>query len=144
MHEAIFDLVELIKTYGSKNRLSKVLMSTLFKRRQAELEAAIDRAAARMQVSDARYIVVFVFAVVVRRGWASFESMGVYMPTRRRRQSPELVCACRLPTGEALTAFVCYTSTLHARKQNVGFWLRKSDGAIQANARSGSENSQTW
>lgn len=31
VHDAISDLVELIKTYQSKNKLSKVLMSTLFK-----------------------------------------------------------------------------------------------------------------
>lgn len=51
VHEAIFDLVELIKTYKSKNKLSKVLMSTLFKRRQDELDAVVDRAIVRLQVT---------------------------------------------------------------------------------------------
>ena len=50
MHDAVFDLVELIKTYQSKNKLSKVLMSTLFKQRQMELEAVIDRVVVRLQV----------------------------------------------------------------------------------------------
>lgn len=50
VHEAIFDVVELIKTYQSKNKLSKVLTSTLFKRRQDELDAAVDRAIVRLQV----------------------------------------------------------------------------------------------
>ncbi|CBN75056.1 Transmembrane receptor kinase [Ectocarpus siliculosus] len=50
VHEAIFDLVELIKTYQSKNKLSKVLMSTLFKRRQDELDAVVDRAIVRLQL----------------------------------------------------------------------------------------------
>ncbi|CAN0411915.1 unnamed protein product, partial [Ectocarpus sp. 8 AP-2014] len=50
VHEAIFDLVELIKTYQSKNKLSKVLMSTLFKRRQDELDAVVDRAMVRLQL----------------------------------------------------------------------------------------------
>ncbi|CAM9704764.1 unnamed protein product [Ectocarpus sp. 12 AP-2014] len=44
VHDAVCDLVELIKTYQSKNRLSKVLISTLFKRRQDELDAVVDRA----------------------------------------------------------------------------------------------------
>lgn len=51
VHDAVCDLVELIKTYQSKNRLSKVLMSTLFnKRRQDELDAVVDRANLRLHV----------------------------------------------------------------------------------------------
>lgn len=52
VHYAVEDLVELIMTYQSKNKLSKVLMSTSFKRRQDDLEAAIDRALGRLQVSS--------------------------------------------------------------------------------------------
>lgn len=44
--------MELIKTYQSKNALSKVLMSTLFKRRQEEADAVIDRAISRLHVSE--------------------------------------------------------------------------------------------
>ena len=45
VHDAIFDLVELIKTFQSKNKLSKLLLlSTLFKRRRDELDAVVDRA----------------------------------------------------------------------------------------------------
>lgn len=49
--EAVFDLNELIKTYQSKNKLSKVLMSTQFKRQQEELDVVVDRAISRLQVS---------------------------------------------------------------------------------------------
>lgn len=51
VHDAIVDLVELIKAYQSRCALSKVLVSTLFKRRQEEADAVIDRAAARLHVS---------------------------------------------------------------------------------------------
>ncbi|CAM9446055.1 unnamed protein product, partial [Hapterophycus canaliculatus] len=50
VHDAVFDLVELIKTYQSKNKLSKVLMSTLFKRREDELDAVVDRAILRLHL----------------------------------------------------------------------------------------------
>lgn len=50
VHDSIFDLVELIKTFQSKNKLSKLFMSTLFKRRQDELNAVVDRAIMRLQV----------------------------------------------------------------------------------------------
>ncbi|CAN0441159.1 unnamed protein product [Pylaiella littoralis] len=50
VHEAIFDLVELIKTFRSKNKLSRLFMSTLFKRRQDELDAVVDRAIMRLQL----------------------------------------------------------------------------------------------
>ncbi|CAB1108607.1 unnamed protein product [Ectocarpus sp. CCAP 1310/34] len=50
--EAIFDLNELIKTYQSKNKLSKVLVSTQFKRQQDELDVVVDRAISRLQVRD--------------------------------------------------------------------------------------------
>ena len=51
VHGAIFDLVQLIKTYQSKNKLSRLFMSTLFKRRQEELNAIVDQAIMRLQVS---------------------------------------------------------------------------------------------
>lgn len=54
VHDAVFDLVELIKTYQSKNKLSKVLMSTMFKRRQDELDAVVDRAILRLHVSGVK------------------------------------------------------------------------------------------
>ncbi|CAN0344297.1 unnamed protein product [Ectocarpus sp. 12 AP-2014] len=44
VHDAVSDLVELIKSYHNKSKLGKVLTSTLFKRRQDELNAVIDRA----------------------------------------------------------------------------------------------------
>ncbi|CAM9539627.1 unnamed protein product, partial [Ectocarpus fasciculatus] len=50
VHDAIFDLVELITTFQSKNKLSKLFLSTLFKRRQEELDAVVDRAIIRLQL----------------------------------------------------------------------------------------------
>lgn len=43
--------MDLIKTYRSKNRVSKVLTSSLFKRREDEANLAIDRAINRSNVS---------------------------------------------------------------------------------------------
>ena len=51
VRDAVGDLVEIIKTYQSKGRLSQVLMSTLFKRRQEEMEAVIEAAISRLNVS---------------------------------------------------------------------------------------------
>lgn len=51
VHAAIFDLAELIKTYQSRNRIHKLLVSTLFNRRQDEMGAVIDRAISSLQVS---------------------------------------------------------------------------------------------
>ncbi|CAN0166390.1 unnamed protein product, partial [Scytosiphon promiscuus] len=50
VQEAIVDLVDLIRTFQSKNKLSKAFMSTLFKRRQDELDAVVDRAILRLQL----------------------------------------------------------------------------------------------
>lgn len=48
---AVGDMVELIKTYRSKRKLSQVIVSTMFKRRLAETEAVIDRAISDLKVS---------------------------------------------------------------------------------------------
>lgn len=50
VQDAVRDMVELIKLYKSKNRISKVLTSTLFKHHQEKAQAAIDTAMARLQV----------------------------------------------------------------------------------------------
>lgn len=50
VHDAIADLVEIIKTYKSKNRITQVVMSTLFKRRLEEAEAVINTAIVRLHV----------------------------------------------------------------------------------------------
>ncbi|CAN0222017.1 unnamed protein product [Pylaiella littoralis] len=50
VHGAIFDLVQLVETYQSKNKLSRLFMSTLFKRRQEELDAVVDQAIMRLQL----------------------------------------------------------------------------------------------
>ncbi|CBN76925.1 n/a (Partial), partial [Ectocarpus siliculosus] len=44
VHDAVSDLVELIKTFQNKSKLAQVLTSSLFKRRQDELNAVMDRA----------------------------------------------------------------------------------------------------
>ena len=51
VNDAIFDLVELIQTYQSKNKLSQLLTSTQFRRRQDEMGAVVDRAILGLQVS---------------------------------------------------------------------------------------------
>lgn len=51
VQDAIFDLVELIKTYQSRNRMYQLLVSTLFRRRQDEMGAVVDRAISSLQVS---------------------------------------------------------------------------------------------
>lgn len=51
VHDAVFDLVQLIKTYQSKNTLAQVITSTLFRKRQDEMGAVVDRAILGLQVS---------------------------------------------------------------------------------------------
>lgn len=50
VRDAVDALVDIIRTYKSKGRVSQVMMSTLFKRRQDEAEAVIDAAICRLQV----------------------------------------------------------------------------------------------
>ncbi|CAN0076073.1 unnamed protein product [Pylaiella littoralis] len=50
VNDAIADLVQIVKTYKSKNKFSQVLMSSLFRQRQDEAEAVIDRAIARLHL----------------------------------------------------------------------------------------------
>lgn len=47
---AIDDLVQIIQTYKAKNKFAKVVMSTLFKKRQGEAEALVNMAMTRLQV----------------------------------------------------------------------------------------------
>lgn len=51
VHDAVADLVELIKTYKSNNKMAQAITSSLFKRRQEEVEALIDRAVSHLHVS---------------------------------------------------------------------------------------------
>ena len=55
VHDAVDHLVDLIKTYHSKNQLAQVMTSSLFQRRQEEAEAVIDSAVAQLQVSCPMY-----------------------------------------------------------------------------------------
>lgn len=48
---AIEDLVELIRTHQAKNKIEKVITSTLFKHRQQEAEAVVKEAMNSLQVS---------------------------------------------------------------------------------------------
>ena len=50
VHDAISDIVELVKTYKSKNKISQLLMSTLFKKRQEEMGAVVDSAILGLQL----------------------------------------------------------------------------------------------
>ena len=54
VQESIDDLIQLIQVYKSKNRMVRVVTSSLFKRRQEELEAAINVAVNRLQVRNTR------------------------------------------------------------------------------------------
>lgn len=56
VHDAIFDMVELIRTFQSKHKLSRLFLSTLFKRRQDELDAVVDRAIMRLQVGGVHIV----------------------------------------------------------------------------------------
>lgn len=59
VRESIEDLVQIIQTYKAKNKFSKVMMSTLFRKRQEEAEAVINMAISRLQVSETRRIARF-------------------------------------------------------------------------------------
>ena len=50
---SVDDLLQIMQAYRSKNKIKRILISTLFKRRQEEAEMAIDRAMSRLQVSSA-------------------------------------------------------------------------------------------
>lgn len=51
VRDAIADLIDIIKTYRSSNRLRQVLTSSVFKRREEEANLAIDRALTLLNVS---------------------------------------------------------------------------------------------
>ena len=51
VRDAVGDLVDVIKTYRSKGRIARVMVSTLFRRRQEEAEAVIEAAISRLHVS---------------------------------------------------------------------------------------------
>lgn len=78
VHDAIVDLMELIKTFRSKNKLSRLFLSTIFKRRQAELDAVMNQAVSRLQVSGHRSCSVLHMALrwrsCLRAGGSSYPS----------------------------------------------------------------------
>ena len=49
---AIGDLVDLIKTFRSKNKITQVVVSTLLKRRMDETQAVINDACSELMVSS--------------------------------------------------------------------------------------------
>lgn len=52
VHSAISGLVELLQTYKNKNKLERVLVSSLFKKREEEAEAVLSTYINRLQVSQ--------------------------------------------------------------------------------------------
>lgn len=75
VHDAVAGLVELIKTFKSKNKMAQAITSSLFKRRQEEAEALIDRAVSHLHVSAGSLLVgTFVCCVgyLVRRRTRGF------------------------------------------------------------------------
>lgn len=83
VRESIDDLVQLIQVYKSKGRIVRVITSSLFKRRQEELEATINMAINRLQArnTDARGVAVGVQIDDV-------ECRGV---------GPPMMCSCTYP-----------------------------------------------
>ena len=53
VYDSVSDLVGIMQTYNAKGKISRLFVSTLFKHRQEEAEAIINRAIARLQVSSA-------------------------------------------------------------------------------------------
>ena len=49
VHDSISSLVGIMQTYIAKGKISKLFMSSLFKRRQEEAEGVIDRAILSLQ-----------------------------------------------------------------------------------------------
>lgn len=52
VQDAIGDMLDLIRTYSSKRRITQVVVSTLFKRRMDETEAVINQTFADLMVSS--------------------------------------------------------------------------------------------
>lgn len=69
VQEAIKDMAQIMESYKSKNMVSKLLVSTLCKRRQEEAEEAINAAVHRLQV----YLHTYLLAV------ESWPSMSVQL-----------------------------------------------------------------
>ncbi|CAM9974886.1 unnamed protein product [Scytosiphon promiscuus] len=94
VHFAISDLVELIKTYESKNKLSKLLTSTQFKRRQSELDVAVNQAITRLQLGLQVQISNDVSAVkdgiIVCQGSAEEAKAKSLVEARRSRRQRKL------------------------------------------------------
>lgn len=53
VQEAIGDLVDLIKTFRSKNKITQVVVSTMFKTRMDETQAVINQTFSELMVSSA-------------------------------------------------------------------------------------------
>ena len=53
VQEAISDLVDLIKTFKSKNKITQVVVSTMFKTRMDETQAVINQTFSELVVSSA-------------------------------------------------------------------------------------------
>ena len=52
VYDSVSDLVGVMQTYNAKGNISRLFVSTLFKRRQEEAEAVLNRAISRSQVSS--------------------------------------------------------------------------------------------
>ncbi|CAM9178344.1 unnamed protein product, partial [Laminaria digitata] len=89
VHDAIFDLVELIQTYQSKQKLSQLLTSTLFRRRQDEMGAVVDRAILGLQLGLHVHVGNDVAAVKQDVG-AFREGMHLYKGSMEEAQSKSL------------------------------------------------------
>lgn len=52
VHDSIADMVQIIQSYRSKNMVSRVFVSSLFKKRQEEAEESINACLQRLQVHE--------------------------------------------------------------------------------------------
>ncbi|CAN0462475.1 unnamed protein product, partial [Ascophyllum nodosum] len=50
VYDSVSDLVSIMQTYNTKSKISRLFMSTIFKRRQEEAEVVINRAISRLQL----------------------------------------------------------------------------------------------
>ncbi|CAM9607905.1 unnamed protein product [Ectocarpus sp. 13 AM-2016] len=99
VHDPVFDLVELIKTFQNKSKLGKVLTSTLFKRRQDKLNAVIDRAIWGLHlglqvqvghVGQVRHDVTHLVKRSTAEAQAQAESLAAARRSRRQRKLDQI------------------------------------------------------
>ena len=95
MHFQVQNLVNLIKMYQNKNKLSKVLMATSFKRRQEDLEVAIDRALQNLQVGPLPVVLATLSSLdsVLAEIFHTKDALGKVYPRRSHAEHSKMMVA---------------------------------------------------